>query len=458
MATHATTSVAPLRNLTSKPALQRGPYRVGRSHSFVIWIALIGIVLPPIPIPLGELTFTPARMIVILLLAPALATLLSGHRRPVASDFFAVAAAAWMLGSSALSGGFRLYVGAEVLDFLGAYIIGRAFFLGPANLQTFSRAFKFVVIVVIAFGALDAVSGRQITLEIFGIGPQSLNFQPMETLQLDTRNRATSVFPTSILFGTFCAAAAAIFLYSERTIFSRIFFVSLSLFGCALSQSSGPLLASLIVAASYCYDRILKQYPWRWKLLALIVAGATAVTFLVSNSPVAWIITHLTLNPATGFWRYTIWDISMNLISASPWIGYGLIEFKGEGWTWWMLSLGVDCVWLVEAIRYGLPCVLLLGLTIFAPFFRRNINQSKNLGEIRTGFGLAVTTLALIGLTVHFWDSAWLFFFVCVGIRATFAERATGRYLDRPIAAPARTSRSVKIALAPRRGDRGSLA
>jgi hypothetical protein len=436
MTTHVTDRVAPPQSLegTSKPALHIRPYGAERSHSFVIWIALIGIFLPPVPILVGGATFTPARIVVSLLLAPALVSLLNNSRRWVASDFFGIAAATWMLGSSSLNGGFKLYVGAEALDFLGGYFIGRAFFLGPTNLQTFSRALKFVVVSVVALAVLDAATGRQITLESLGIKPHTQNLQPMETLLLDSRNRAASVFPTSILYGAFCAASAAIFFYSERTNISRIIYVGVSLFGCALSQSSAPLLGSVIVAASVCYDRVLKQYPWRWKVLALIVAGVTSLAFLVSNNPIVWIITHLTLNPATGFWRYTIWDICLNLISLSPWVGYGLTEFKGHGWTWWMLSLGVDCVWLVEALRYGLPCVLLLGLTIFSPFLRRNLNQRRNPAEMRTGLSLAIITLVLIGLTVHFWDSAWLFFFLCVGIRASFAERTTGRSLNRRVA------------------------
>jgi hypothetical protein len=55
-----------------------------------------------------------------------------------------------MLISSALNGGFKIYVGAEALEFLGAYLVGRAFVFGPSNLRTFVKALWRVTVVIIA--------------------------------------------------------------------------------------------------------------------------------------------------------------------------------------------------------------------------------------------------------------------------------------------------------------------
>ena len=400
-----------------------------KSYAVAIWIAVIGIFLPPTPIEFGGATFTPARIVVCCLLIPALATLLKNGRRWVASDFFAITTAAWMIVSSVLNGGFRLYVCAEALDLLGPYLIGRAFFLGSTNLDTFSRVFRIAAIIVIALALLDTISGRYITLETFGASPASTQgIQPTNNVQVDPRYfRATSVFPNFISFGTFCAAAAAIFFYSERTTFRRIFFVCLSFFGCVLSLSSGPLLGFGIVAATICFDRVLERYPWRWKLLLAIVVVLLCAVFTVSNNPILWAIAHLTFNPATGYWRYTIWNLVFELLSYSPWVGFGLITFRGDEWWWFMLSLGIDCVWLVEAMRYGIPCVVLLAFTILLPFFKKSFERTRHLDEVRRGFSLAVSVFVLVGLTVHFWDTAWIFFFLCVGIRASFGERSTVR-------------------------------
>src|SRR5215813_3067621 len=70
-----------------------------RQHILVIWVTLIGIFFPQVLISLGFINVTPGRIIVLLLFIPALLTLLKSGRSRVISDFFAVALAAWMLGS-----------------------------------------------------------------------------------------------------------------------------------------------------------------------------------------------------------------------------------------------------------------------------------------------------------------------------------------------------------------------
>ena len=243
-----------------------------RPNFLFVWITLIGILLiPQVPIPLGGINVTPGRFIVMLLFVPALAKLLKRGRSRVTADFFAVALAAWMLGSSYLNGGFTPYVGAEALEFLGAYLVGRAFIFGPSNLQTFVTALKQITIILIALATLDPLFGGNIMLNSFGI-----IHNPEVRLGLV---RAASVFEGAERYGTFCAAAAAIFFYSERGV-SRVLYVSLTFFGCALSLSSGPYMGLAIVISIFVYDSILKQYPWRWKALTSAIFEFLLIIFL----------------------------------------------------------------------------------------------------------------------------------------------------------------------------------
>lgn len=123
--------------IVSATAIQKKGHRPQRLHSLLAWVTLIGIFSPPISISLGDVHFTPGRLVIVLLLIPAIATLLKGGRKGVATDFFAVAFATWMLLSSAFNGGFTLYVAAQALEFFGAYLVGRAFF---SVLQTSERS------------------------------------------------------------------------------------------------------------------------------------------------------------------------------------------------------------------------------------------------------------------------------------------------------------------------------
>ena len=395
--------------------IQRMPHAPERQHSLVVWIALIGIFFPPASVSLGGINFTPARFIVTLLLIPAFATLAKRGRNRAASDFFVISLAVWMVVSSILNGGFTPYVGAEGLELLGPYMIGRAFIVGPSNFRMFVRVLGRMTVFVIALALLDIVTQRRFTLDIFGVPNYGANL----------RNgwvRAGSVFDNAEHYGTFCAAAAAIFLYAEHGM-RRLFYVGLSFFGCILSVSSGPIMGLGIVVAVYSYDSLLKQYLWRWKVLALAMIGCLLFIFLYFDFPLAWLIVHFTFDPQTGFFRLGTWNAALPLISEAPFIGHGMSQAEGHAD---IFLSSVDCVWLVEALRYGYPGIILLLLTMLSPILsrRRESTLDPRMDNSQTGMSLAVITIGLIGLTVHFWNGIWLFMSLCIGIRASIREYA----------------------------------
>ena len=63
---------------------------------------------------------------------------------------------------------------AEALEFLGAYLIGRAFVFGPRNLQLFSKIIGQIAVVLVSLALLDTFSGRNVTAESFGITPMTI--------------------------------------------------------------------------------------------------------------------------------------------------------------------------------------------------------------------------------------------------------------------------------------------
>jgi hypothetical protein len=406
-------------NTVGSSAAQKMPYVPGHKHTLVIWTSLVGICSPAIPISLGALTVTPGRIVVILLLVPAAFGILSqSGRTRVASDFFAVAFALWMLASSALNGGFRPYVGAEALEFLGSYLVGRAFIFGPTNLQIFVTALTRTLIVIVALALLDTLSGRHFTLDSLGISTAESQYITANDYRLGLV-RADSVFEGGAEhFGTFCVAAASIFFYSKFGIQRRLW-VGFSFLGCALSLSSGPLMGFGIVTSLFLYDRVLKRNSWRWKALISVIAGFLLVLFSVSSNPVSWLLVHMTFNPQTGFVRLGQWDATLPLIESSLVIGHGFIDFGKS-----LYIISVDNVWLVEALHYGLPAVILLFLTMFSSIItsRKFSTSDPGVYNVRTGFSLAVVVMGIIGLTVHFWNAPWLFLSLCMGIRASLAE------------------------------------
>jgi uncharacterized membrane protein len=96
-----------------------------------------------------------------------------------------------------------------------------------------------------------------------------------------------------------------------------------------------------------------------------------------------------------------------------------------RSWQEWVyIGHSIDAVYLVEMLRYGIPLVVFLVLSIYASFFSTVSNSSTDdhMARIRLGFSCAIVIVSIIGLTVHFWNSIWIFFSLCIGIRASFVE------------------------------------
>ena len=154
--------------------------------------------------------------------------------------------------------------------------------------------------------------------------------------------RATSTFDIAELFGTFCAIAVAIFLYSERGLLRRSLYFAYCSFGCLLSLSSGPLLALIIVLSLFCYDHVMKRYSWRWTVLLAGVAGLLILTYSVADHPTGHLITLFTLDPSSGYFRIATWNSSAQNIALSPWFGYGFAAYGDSDD--YFAHASVDCV------------------------------------------------------------------------------------------------------------------
>ena len=382
------------------------------------WIALIGLVLPAaeMTIYVAGAKFTAGRLGVALLFVPALVVLCRSGRRVVLPDLFAFLTAAWIpIAAIIVDGtGSLSSAGAESLEFIAGYLAARAFFATPAALHSFIRVLKALTIVAIVLALADGISGRWIAHDLaaslFGTIPLGPVFR-------DGMIRATSTFDHPILFGVFCGLVAAILLFSEKTTQRRVFYASLCFTGCVLSQSSAALISFMLALAAYAYDRLMRNIPSRWTVFWTIIGSALAFLFLLSNNPMGWIISHLTLSPDSGYYRLLIWNAATDKISASPIVGHAIDLFNMQ-----LLDATVDSVWLVLALRFGVPTIALLFLANIAACLPDRSPQSKPAQRMRLAFTIVLLMFMFTGLTVHFWNYMWIFWGLCLGIRASFRE------------------------------------
>jgi hypothetical protein len=348
-------------------------------------------------------------------------------RRLVVSDLFACATAVWMTVALLHNGGLPALVqhsASETVDFFGAYMVARAFFLGSTALGAFVQVLKVVTTIAIILGVADTVSGHLFIHNIFAsiVGSHI----PGEQFRMGWI-RAMSSFDHAILFGAFCIVAAVIFLYSEWSALGRVFWVGLCSFGAILSVTSATLLSIAISLAVYIYDRLLKHFRWRWKALWMLLAAMATAILLMTNHPVGWVISHLTLEPENGYFRLMTWNDATSRIAQSPWTATARETLQSSDDD--IALVTVDSVWLVVGLRYGIPAIVFIFLANVTACLPTRETFNGLVGDpymkrMRTAFTMALVMFMFIGLTVHYWSYMWIFWGLCIGIRASIREQS----------------------------------
>ncbi len=386
------------------------------------WLALLGLVIPAweAQVSIANAKFTAGRFLITALVVPALVVWARSGRRLMAADVATLLMAIWMFVAAAATGGSLASPAAEALQFLFAYIVGRALFSGPASLDAFVRALTALTFFMIVIAIGEHVIGRWIAHDaaaaLFGTTPLTPTFR-------GNFIRATSTLDHPILFGVFCALVNAILLLWAKNAGRRILFSAICLLGCVLSQSSAALMAYVLGVAAYAYDCLMRTAPARWTLFWIVLGTVVGLVFLITKHPIGWLISHLTLDPVSGYYRILVWDAALDRIGSSPLTGYSFKLFNEV-----ILDATVDCVWLVEALHYGLPAIAFLFLANIAAVWpgRRRAPGAESDFDRHMNLAFAIVLLLFIftGITVHFWNFMWIFWGMCVGIKASLRERA----------------------------------
>jgi hypothetical protein len=397
---HARAARGRPRGPTAAPAPAAEATAAGLLLFFVVMLFL------PLKVDVSGLTLTPVRLFLLASFLPLLLRLLRGAAGPVtAGDLFFGLHAFW-IGVAILAnhGTERLaFAGISIVEAFGAYLVGRTLVRNVTDYRTFFRYFLTGLALFAPFALMENLTGRLYFSRL--LEPLAGTLPKFQTSASDMRMgfyRAQGVVDHPILWGVFCsiAIANAYFLYRNQRMRSLVLtgFATLMTF---TSLSSGPLLAAVLQLGMIGWGFITRN-AW-WLLVGLAVFAYVTVDLLSNRTPVQVMITYLTFNPASGYWRLHIWTYGSAEVLRHPLFGIGLNDWTRPSW---LASDSVDNFWLLTAMRYGLPGVLLLLGGIVANL-ARILRQElpDDLRTVRTGYAVALIAVLMALMTVHIWGA-----------------------------------------------------
>ena len=103
-------------------------------------------------------------------------------------------------------------------------------------------------------------------------------------------------------------------------------------------------------------------------------------------------------------------------VGRHPLFGIGFGDWIRAPW----MSDSMDNFWLLTAVRYGLPALIFLAAAIITLAIRqfRISGRDPELNRHRMAWVAIIVGFAVSGVTVHFWNSVFVYFFFLIGTGA----------------------------------------
>jgi hypothetical protein len=398
-------------------------------------ILYIALILPPeFSITIGGLRLTPYRGLLLAVTVPLLLRLLQNSRQPPhVVDYLVMAHAAWVVLALTVYGGIATGLesgGIYVVESLGAYLVGRVAVTSAEEHRALLRFMVTVLAVMFLFTLPESVTGKHFIRDaartIVG-GPGLPIIDPR--LGLD---RAFGSFDHPILYGVFAAstfAAAYYVLVREQLRAKAIGLMGIVGGSAFLSLSAGPFVGLACQGALIAWDRLTKGINLRWwALFSLFMLMWFAVSLGSNRSPIKVFISYLTFSPQSAYNRILIWEYGSAEVGRHPLFGIGFGDWVRAPW----MSDSMDNFWLLTAVRYGLPALIFLVAAIVVLAIRqaRVSGRNADLNRHRMAWLAIIVGLAVSGVTVHFWNSVFTYFFFLIGTGAWMVypprRRSTG--------------------------------
>lgn len=406
---------------------------IDRSGGVIVLLFLIGVVLSERPaIDLLGIHLTPIKILLLVFFLPAVIAILKQQDLKLQIfDWLVVFTAAWFVVALFVNNGpgrALEYGGLKALEALGGYLIARAYVRTPVQ---FGRTVRWYIWLVAIVGVL-AIPEALFDWRMFAFLDTGATYQVALPAEEDNYirlglHRAAVTFDHPILYGVFCSTAFGLAWYiyiNSQVRWIALLVIFISTF---LSVSSAPLLACGLAGAFIVCEKLTRRFLYRTAIaLSIVVAVIVLLDLAANRSPVAVILPFVSLNHWTAYYRLLIWENATTNIMGSPIFGIGLNDWTRPDW----MPPSVDSFWLFVALTGGIPAVSgLMGAVVYLlarVHVRRGFRETMGRWQTRFGWNVAVFSLCVQGLTVHYWGAMHAFFFFVLGLGAWMSDSKEG--------------------------------
>jgi O-antigen ligase len=315
------------------------------------------------------------------------------------------------------------FAGITVIEMLGAYMIGRAFVRTESQYRGLVRVLWVLMVILLPAAAIESVTTVQIYTRLFEPIFQTFPWSGYEK-RLGLW-RAQTVFEHAILYGTFCAFTMAPIWHAARNEGGRIraWFLALpSLLTTFFCLSLGAWLGVIVQLGLMAWGWVLRSFTWRWSLLGwLAVAAYVTVDILSNRTPFEVFISYLAFDAHTAYWRVLIFTYGMENVWEHPFFGLGLTDWARP---WWMTTGTVDNLWLVFAMRYGIPgFFFLIAAYVSVVLALTRARPAAATARVhRDALAFSFIGLAICIATVHLWNATFVFMVFMMGAASWVAD------------------------------------
>ena len=423
-------------NMTGTPGARSkaGAAASGKLHP-VVWVYLLSVIIP-LGFDLGSVAMTGLRLVLLFTIIPTTAGLFSGkYGKVYPVDYLFCLHMLWATLAMFMNNpGIALQnSGSFILEFLGGYMLGRAYIRTPADFAALVRALLLLVAASLPFAIYEALHG---TAPIPAWIAKLPGFNSVNQLLIEKRMglfRVQVYFAHPIHYGLFCSSVLAVYFVGLRGIASngaRFGAAAVIGTGVFLSLSSGALLSALLQVSLIFWAYIFRNNPARWKILiGMFVFIYIAIDLGSNRTPIRVMMSYATFSAHNAFYRSIIFEWGMINVWNNPIFGLGLRSWIRPHY---MVSGSMDNFWLVMAVRYGIPGFLLIAAGYADALFRvgrRKLVERTTLSNMRLAWMISFLGLSFTLVTVHIWTAVYSYVFFLLGAglwMATYEEQAGG--------------------------------